>query len=601
MNKLSVVFYCMFMQGIVMAFGQIASDCTNAIPICSNTPINGGTSGFGLDDFNGGQTSGCLERTTSGFIETNSAWYRFRTGASGQLGFNIGSDINEDWDFALYRSSDCNNLGEPVRCNYFENNGDFAFTGVGEDPTGAMNSDLYDDWLQVEPGEEYYILINNFSNTNSGFSIQFSGNIFVTNPVDALDCSIITNLLGPPIAACDSDTVTLDATTSGAISYEWFLSLDNGVTYTPLPTEVNATLDVAVSALYRVRVGISGAPSIPSEVQVSFAPPVTAFPIADAVMCSGDGSYDLSQKNNEVLNGDTSNEFVVNYFATENDAILGENVLPVNYTPTVTQDVYTRVSSIENPSCFDIEQFEITVLETPNLTFEENVFLCEGVTSTIIGETVPNPAYSYAWSTGETTPNITINQAGSYMLTTVNTVGSESCLATRTVTVVISRSPSIVDVDIEGLQDNNRVTVMTDVEGDFEYQLDDAEPQNSNIFSNVSAGEHTVQIIDLNGCGTVSEDIVVVGYNKFFTPNGDGPNDEWTIYGMSELVNPMVSIYDRYGKLLHQLYGNVTSWDGTFNGKPMPSTDYWFKLSYTDNTGQQREAKYINSHFALRR
>ena len=38
----------------------MASDCTNAIPICSNTPINGGTDDFGFDDFNGAVTSGCL-------------------------------------------------------------------------------------------------------------------------------------------------------------------------------------------------------------------------------------------------------------------------------------------------------------------------------------------------------------------------------------------------------------------------------------------------------------------------------------------------------------------------------------------------------------
>ncbi|MBT8312112.1 MAG: hypothetical protein HKP23_04680, partial [Flavobacteriaceae bacterium] len=176
-----------FLSGAFWLSAQVAVDCANAIPICNNTPTNGGTQDYGIDDFNGAISSGCLEQTLSGAIESNSAWYRFRTGASGQLGFNIGFDTSEDWDFALYQTDDCNNLGEPVRCNFFDNQDMQAYMGVGEDPTGDTDTFLYEDWLYVEPGEEYYLLINNFSNTNSGFSIQFSGEIFVTNPFDALD------------------------------------------------------------------------------------------------------------------------------------------------------------------------------------------------------------------------------------------------------------------------------------------------------------------------------------------------------------------------------------------------------------------------------
>ena len=87
--------------------------------------------------------------------------------------------------------------------------------GIGEDPTGSPTTVLYEDWINVVPGEDYYLMINNFSNNNSGFSIQFTGDIFITNPYDALDCSIINNLLGPPRAACDNEIVILDATVEG--------------------------------------------------------------------------------------------------------------------------------------------------------------------------------------------------------------------------------------------------------------------------------------------------------------------------------------------------------------------------------------------------
>ena len=137
MQRIYLVLVITYFLGISGIFAQVSADCANAVPICNDTPVNGGTNGFGIDDFNGAEKTGCLEKTITGAIESNSAWYRFRTGASGQLGINIGTNVSEDWDFALYKASDCNSLGAPVRCNFFDNNDQNTFVGVGEDPTGA--------------------------------------------------------------------------------------------------------------------------------------------------------------------------------------------------------------------------------------------------------------------------------------------------------------------------------------------------------------------------------------------------------------------------------------------------------------------------------
>jgi hypothetical protein len=121
MMRKGIFTYIALLLGITSVFAQVSPDCGNAIPICNDTPVNGGTFGLGSDDFNGANMSGCLEETVTGSIESNSAWYRFRTDASGQLGFNLGFDTSEDWDFALYKTSDCNNLGDPIRCNFYDN------------------------------------------------------------------------------------------------------------------------------------------------------------------------------------------------------------------------------------------------------------------------------------------------------------------------------------------------------------------------------------------------------------------------------------------------------------------------------------------------
>lgn len=602
MNRLRLFLAFLFFLVSFTAFSQVAPDCINAIPICNNTPVNGGTNGFGTDDFGGNAKTGCLERTLSGAIESNSAWYRFKIGASGQLGFNIGFDTAEDWDFALYQSNDCNTLGEPIRCNFFDNTEENSFLGVGEDPTGNTDNFQYEEWLNVTPGEEYYLLINNFSNTNSGFSIQFSGQIFETDPYTALDCSIIDELLGPPISACVGDDIMLDALTTDAIDYLW--SRDTGSGFQELIGEDTPSLNVTESGQYQVVVTTVLGNSIRSEVQVVFSPVPTSNSITSDASCSGLATYNLEQKDAEALGTQDPNSFVVSYYLSLGDANNGNNVLAKQHeTIPGTQTIFVRISSVNNPDCFDVsERFDLINLETPVLNFPAEAYLCEDGGSVFIGDLIPSANYTYSWDTGQDTAGITVSTPGVYTLTATNSQSGVSCENSKNITVVESKAPQILDIEIVDLQSNNTVSILASDDGIWEYRLDDSDYQADNKFLNVAPGMHTVTVNDPKGCGEVSEEIVVVGFPKFFSPNLDGRHDEWHIAGINNLQEPKVYIYDRYGKLVKFLGSNDTQgWDGTFNGAALPATDYWFKLTYTDASGQEKTAKYINNHFSLKR
>ena len=82
------------------------------------------------------------------------------------------------------------------------------------------------------------------------------------------------------------------------------------------------------------------------------------------------------------------------------------------------------------------------------------------------------------------------------------------------------------------------------------------------------------------------------------TPNQDGYHDTWNIIGISD-GDPTAKIYifDRHGKLLKQLSTFSTGWDGSYNGNPMPSNDYWFRVEYTENNTK----KEFSGHFTLKR
>ena len=127
--------------------------------------------------------------------------------------------------------------------------------------------------------------------------------------------------------------------------------------------------------------------------------------------------------------------------------------------------------------------------------------------------------------------------------------------------------------------------------GEYEYSLDGINYSSLNRFSGIKGGEYSLFVKEINGCGYLNTTITLLDYDKFFTPNGDGINDFWKVTGFEgELYE--IFIYDRYGKLLKVLSSLDKGWDGNFNGKPMPSDDYWFHL-------ELENGKVYENHFSL--
>jgi hypothetical protein len=264
---MKLVFKIFFLLLIVnFSFSQtISSDCNSAVPICGNVTSGGNVNGSGVDDFNGATSSGCLGTGGGGTstVESNSAWYTFTVQNAGQLGFNIDPIVNtEDWDFALYgpfasNTGNCGpNLGAPIKCNYSGSTVSQGFTGVGLNPTTLTQTSPYDSWLNVSAGQTYVLLINNFSATNNGFSLSFTGSIFNTFP-NTLDCSLVCGVtLGADRILCGQATIAnlsadfLQApSTPGSPIYSWYL---NGVFQytTPIRTTTvtqNGTWSVSVT------------------------------------------------------------------------------------------------------------------------------------------------------------------------------------------------------------------------------------------------------------------------------------------------------------------------------------------------------------------
>ncbi|NRD23805.1 BspA family leucine-rich repeat surface protein [Winogradskyella litoriviva] len=102
---------------------------------------------------------------------------------------------------------------------------------------------------------------------------------------------------------------------------------------------------------------------------------------------------------------------------------------------------------------------------------------------------------------------------------------------------------------------------------------------------------------DGNAVGCSEESFTTESYKEvipqFFTPNDDGVNDFWIVPNELNNVSEVI-IFNRYGKTMNKMNNSSTgwSWSGNYNGKLLPSSDYWYSILYKDG-------KILRGHFSL--
>ncbi len=326
---------------------------------------------------------------------------------------------------------------------------------------------------------------------------------------------------------------------------------------------------------------------------------VNPLPIANPVnnleTCDDDYdgffTFNLAVQNNTVLGAQNPGDFIVTYYNDLQMAENGNGALNNSYSAYHNQTIYIRVEHIIT-GCYDITSFQTIIRPIPYLDIGNQVVCLDNLPLTVSAETNVS-GDSYLWSTGDTSAEIEITNIGTYSVTVTS---SEGCENTETFEVIESQSANIVVAESIDFSDPNNIVVTIEGIGDYLYQLDDLDPQTSNVFTNVSLGYHTITILDLNGCDSATKDIVVIDTPKFMTPNDDGHFDTWHITGVETLPGTIIYIFDRYGKLVKTLTSESPGWNGYYNGNLMPASDYWFVAKVKRGL----ESFEVKGHFTLR-
>lgn len=303
--------------------------------------------------------------------------------------------------------------------------------------------------------------------------------------------------------------------------------------------------------------------------------------------------------------------YTYSYYLNEPDATAEQNAIVniTNFRNTIAnnQTIWVRIES-NLYECAGLGPYlRLVVNPLPDFDLGDDIILCidpvTGVGSQTINAT-PSSAgsYSYQWTPINSLGNsglYNVTAAGTYAVVVTNS--STGCQFTDTINVTTSSAPASLSVVLTTPAFSSGLATIEAIAtggfGIYEYSLNAIDWQSSPIFSGLENGSYTIYARDIQGCDLlVSDAIQTITYPNYFTPNGDGYNDTWVIRLPSE-YNGLITIYDRYGKLIKQISSYGAGWDGTFNGITLPSTDFWFKVEYTENNTR----KEFKSHFSLKR
>lgn len=70
-----------------------------------------------------------------------------------------------------------------------------------------------------------------------------------------------------------------------------------------------------------------------------------------------------------------------------------------------------------------------------------------------------------------------------------------------------------------------------------------------------------------------------------FTPNGDGMNDTFGVYGEA-IKNFKMQVFNRWGQVIFESNNANNRWDGTFEGTQVPEGTYAYRVMATGLTGK---------------
>jgi gliding motility-associated-like protein len=457
-------------------------------------------------------------------------------------------------NFAFWNSSEPNQAGDE----------DYAhITAPGVGIAGSWN-DLAD---AGNPSGDYQ---------PKGYIVEYGGT--PGDPVLQLSASTTLTIASiastSPASRCDAGTIILKATaTAGTIN--WYDATTGG-NYMGSGTSFT-TPNLTTTTIFYAETATTGCTTARTAIEAKIINTPTITSTNSPSTNCGPGLFTLKA---------TPTEGNINWYSQIGGSIVGTGL---SYTtPNITANT-TYYAEAVNSVCINNTKtpVDLTVYPLP-IVSDQTIAKCVSQTITLDAG-VPN--MTYLWSTGAVTQTTDVTAKGIFTVNVTSTA-PQNCTSKKTITVLENNKPEIKNVKV----DETTVTIeLVQNENYFEFSIDGINFQSSNVFTNAPSGLQTAYVQEVNLCSDDRKPFIVIIVPKYFTPNNDGQNDFWEVKGLINYPLAEVTLFDRYGKLITLLNSYNRTWDGTFNKKSLPASDYWYVIKIDQNSPE------VKGHFSLKR
>jgi gliding motility-associated-like protein len=367
--------------------------------------------------------------------------------------------------------------------------------------------------------------------------------------------------LGDDKAVCLGKSYVLDAQNTG-LEYLWSTG------------EVSQEIEVITSGLYTVKV-------------------------SDAFGCSETGDFDfivnpLPEVSITLVDNVCYESELLSIQTTPLGGILyGSGVFGTQFNPKsldleIDKTTVVYYSYTDANNCNSLTSKNITLRAEPYAPTLEDTLLCLDESAQFIVNTGVNTIIEWYETNNDnilsTNASVSLNSEGDYYAK----VSNEYCSSLTNIFNVTVLDPQ-VEIEVspeESIQLGESVQLaVINPNADYSYAWtgDLTAIGDGEIIVNTPIEttdyEVTVSIAHCeNSTNVIVKVIQPIIVPSMFTPNGDGLNDVWGITGLEGYSYYKLKVYNRWGTVVFDNYGDYEAWDGNADGKVVPAAVYYYVI-----------------------
>lgn len=262
-----------------------------------------------------------------------------------------------------------------------------------------------------------------------------------------------------------------------------------------------------------------------------------------------------------------------------------ENQNPLTYIAYADDILYTNFTNEQG--CTETFSLPVKLKSASNLNRTYDTTFCENeeiLIASLHGESLVR-WFSKQSATWTNDKQYIASNADTLILEMQNTHG---CFYYDTINVIISPIPEASTSEPQTINAGQQVQISAS--GGEVYQWEPAVGLNNTNIANPLASpskttSYQVKVTNQEGCSVYTSILITVNQQVFvpnlFSPNGDGKNDNFKIYGNG--VNEIfLQIRDRDGNVVFETNNPQVAfnqgWNGTFNNRNLPPGNYYWSV-----------------------